>query len=281
MARYCPDADYGGTPCACGRQCAERDYQGNAALCPRAFCLTDRDWIGRAIAGLPESYARLSLLLPRSGQASERVSGSREAPIPVAAGVEAFMREIVHVACSWEEQARAVARMSDYPAGRRRDGKALADACRTLGPDGHLDALLSMGPEPKSRYASPARIAELADSDPGLVLFFDTAGDAWEFVEMDGTDAGLEFLALAGRARGMLGLTRQRRRVTEVCCDGCGALTLVQHEARDGGWEEVIRCTNCPRSYAGAQFALISGRIYQVQMGALEAEHRRRAAAAA
>lgn len=285
MPRYCPGADETetGRPCACGRRCAEADYLGNPALSPRAFCRTDREWVGRAIGWLPEAYARLALLLPRGDQAGERVSGSREAPIPVAADVEAFMREIVRTTCSWERQVRAVARLSDYPDGRRRDGRELADACRTLGPDGHLDTLLSLEAEPKARWASPARLAELAETEPDLVLgldlAFDPAGDAWEFPELDGTDAGLEFLALAGRARGMLGLTRQRRRITEVACDGCGALTLVQHEARDGGWEELIRCTNCPQSYAGQQFTLLMARVYQVQVATLEAEQRRLAAA--
>jgi hypothetical protein len=280
MARYCPGPDEtdAGTPCACGRRCAESDYQGNAALCPRAFCLTDRDWIGRAIFKLPETYASLALLLPRSEQAGERVSGSREAPIPVAADVEAFMREIVHVAVSWEDQVRAVARLSDYPDGRRRDGKALADACRTLGPDGQLDTLLSLLPESKVRYAPPWRIAELAESDPDVILHFDTSGDAWETVKKDGTAAGLEFLAITGRARGMLGLTRQRRRITELPCDGCSAPTLVQYEARDGGWEEAVKCTNCPNAYTGLQFGHFMGRVYAVQVAALEAENRKRAA---
>lgn len=299
MVRYCPDTDDSGsgTPCACGRRCAEADYLGNAAYCPRAFCLTCRDWIGRAIGWLPEAYASLALKLPRSDQAGERVSGSREAPMLVAAEVEAFMREIVLITIGWEDQVRSVARLSDYPEvpedalawgvadGGRRDGKALADACDTLGTGrkGHLDTLLSLECESKSRYIPPPRIAELAESDPDLVLFFDAAGDAWAWRDMDGTDAGLEFLAITGRARGMLGLTRQRRRITEVACDGrdCGGLTLVQYEARDGGWEEIVRCTACPQSYAGAQFTLLMGRVYQAQMAALDADRRDRVNAAA
>jgi hypothetical protein len=295
LTRYVPDPgeDDHGTPCACGRRCAEADYQGNPKPCPRAFCQTDQDWIGRAVRWLPEAYASLALMLPRADQAGERVSGSREAPIPVAPEVEALMREIVLTACSWEDQVRAVARLSDYPEvpeaalewgvadGGRRDGRALADACRTL--CGHLDALLSAEPEPKVRPVTPQRLADLAESDPDMVLRFDASGDAWEDREMDGTDAGMELLALAGRARGMLGLNRRRRRITEVPCDGygCGALTLVQHEAREGGWEEVVKCTACPQSYAGTQFTLLMARIYQAQIGALEAEHRRRVNVAA
>src|ERR1035437_10672750 len=75
--------DEGGTPCACERHCAERDYQGNPGLGPRAFCATDEDRIRDAIAGLPKTYAELRLLLPVTGQQEERVTGSREAPVPV------------------------------------------------------------------------------------------------------------------------------------------------------------------------------------------------------
>lgn len=233
----------------------------------------------------------LALLLPRSDQATERVSGSREAPIPVAADIEAFMREVVLVAVGWEDQVRGVARLADYPEvpeaalewgvrdEGRRAGRALDDACRTL--CAHLDTLLSLESEPKARHASRQRLAELAESDPDLVLRFDTSGEAWEDRDMDGTDAGLEFLALAGRARGTLGMTRQRRRITELPCDGCGTQTLVQHEARDGGWEEAVKCTNCPHAYTGLQFGHLMGRVYMAQIAALEAESLRRAGIAA
>lgn len=278
MARYRPDQDEddGGNPCACGTRCAEGDYQGNPALGPRAFCRTDWDYIGRAVITLPEMYTRLWLLLPRSEQAEERVSGSREAPLPLAADVQAFLREIVTVACSWEDQVAAVARLSDYPDGRRRDAVALTDACRTL--YRQQSTLLSLPEEDKVRFVPPATLRVM---DPEIRIFYDSAGDAWEHRKMDGTAAGLEFLAIQGRARGMLGLTRQRRRITEVACDGCSVLTLVQYEARDGGWEEAVRCTNCPNSYTGHHFALLMGRVYQAQLAKLDAEKRRRAAVAA
>ena len=86
---------------------------------------------------------------------------------------------------------------------------------------------------------------------------------------MDGTAAGLEFLQLHGRARGILGLTRQRRRITEVPCDGCRGKTLVQSEAKAGGWEPLVRCTACPVSYAGSNYDLLMGRVYSTQLAAL------------
>jgi hypothetical protein len=253
----------GSIPCACERWCAERDYQGHPTLGPRAFCDTDEDRIAEALAALPRTYAELRLLLPVTGQQEERVTGSREAPIPVNLDVQAFMRQVVWVTCSWEDQVRAAARLSDLPDGRRRDAVALAQACRTL--DAHLTALLSLPPEVKVRFVPPGKVKDL---DPETV-WSDTGGDSWTHAEMDGTAAGLEFLQLHGRARGILGLTRQRRRITEVPCDGCRGKTLVQSEARTGGWEPLVRCTACPVSYGGANYDLLMGRIYSAQLAAL------------
>jgi hypothetical protein len=262
-------------------RCEERDYQGNANLCPRAFCETDTQYIARAITELPLTYVELRGLLARSEQLEERVSGSREPPIPIAADVQAFMREIVHVTLSWEERVYGIADLSDYPDGRRRDSVALDHACRYL--NRYLGTLLSLEPHEYTRAATRIRvdevIAEHGDETPELVLNeagqpwvalqpirYDTSGDAWEDVTLDGTGAGLEFLALNGRARGMLGKSRQRRRITEVRCDECKGKTLVQYEAHDGGWEPKVRCTDCPNAYIGPSYDLLMGRVYQVQL---------------
>lgn len=254
-----------GQPCARGPQCADADYQGNPRMGPRPFCERDEAWIGKTIAGLPETYVRLRMLLARSQQREERVSGSREAPLPLATDIDAFMREIVHVTFSWEEQVCAVASLSDHPDGHRRDSVALAGACATLAR--RLTTLLALAPEVKIRYVP---VSVLYEADLDFRIWWDTAGDAWAETTLDGTDAGLEFLRISGRARGMLGLNRGRRRITEVPCDDCKSLTLVQWEGRDGGWDPVIRCTSCPNAYVGARFELLMGRVYKVQMDRLE-----------
>ena len=201
------------------------------------------------------------------------MSGSREAPLPLAADVEAFLREIVRVAVSWEDQVMAVARLSDYPDGPRRDTVALADAARTL--HAHLTTLLSLAPETKQRFVPPSRL----DAEPDLEVHFDTAGDAWEFPRLDGTDAGLEFLALHGRARGMCGLTRRRRRITKVACDGCHELTW-STGGRDRRVKPAVRCSDCPNAYTGLLFTHIMARVYKAQVAALEEDRRRKAHAA-
>ena len=269
------DSGTGGQPCACARSCAERDYQGNPARGPRAFCDTDRAHIWHVIRGLPETYTRLSFLLPPAGQQDERVSGSREAPAAVNVQVEAFMREIILVAVSWEEQVRATASLTAIPEGAVRDGAALSRACGLLagtreGSTGYLDTLLGLEPEAKRRPLPGSR--KLADCEPGSLIVIDSAGDAWQNRELGGTDAGLEFLRVNGRARTMLGLNLQKRRITEVPCDGenCGLRTLVQREAVGGGWEPVVRCTACPQTYIGPQFELLMGRVYAAQVEALK-----------
>ena len=288
------DDSAGMTPCARDNRCEERDYQGNAQLCPRAFCETDHDYIARAVSGLPRTYVELHGLLARIEQARERVSGSREAPIPLATDIQAFMREIVHVTVSWEERVRDVRGLSDYAEYarkvhglgddeevRRRDSVALDGACRTLSLC--LETLLSLEPWDYLRPATRKRVGEVieerGDERPAVLnayghwmfaqpLTWDTAGDTWETVTLDGTAAGLEFLAVNGRARGMLGYSRQRRRITEIRCDNrkCNAYTLVQYEGRDGGWEPKVSCTACPNAYIGAAFELLMGRIYQAQL---------------
>lgn len=268
-----------GDPCARGNLCAGRDYQGNPARSPRPFCDKDRAWIVRSIEDLPGDYATIrDQLLPRSTQHEQRVSGSKEPPLPLAADVQAFMRELVHVAVSWEEHVRTANRLSGIPAERRRDEIALWKACEILA--GHVDSLIALPACEVTRYASPARLkeiedettaAELAGTDPAETwVRWDKAGDAWEYTTMTGVEAAPELLALHGRARAMLGLNRQRRRITEVCCDSCGARSLFQREGAAGGWDPEVRCENCPDVYTGDRYILLMGRVYEAQVEALD-----------
>ncbi len=257
----------GGRPCACGPRCAERDGGGVPAYGPRPFCGTDRAAIGAVIRRLPRTYTELHALLAPGRQRQEPVSGSRDGD-PVNLGVEAFMRAVVHIAVSWEEQVRAVTRSSALPDGAVRDGVALTRACVLLagtghGSDGHLDTLLALPAEPKERCFPPDM--RLRDLPPGARIRVDSAGDAWGETDLDGTGAGLEFLALHTRAQELLGLTRRRRRITAVPCDGCRGRTLVQYEAAAGGWEETARCTACAAVYTGAQYGLLMDRVLAAQ----------------
>jgi hypothetical protein len=263
------DTEEQGEPCARGPRCAGRDYRGNPKRGPRSFCHTDHTRIRDAIAELPQNYATLWLMLPASDQPgeTEHVSGSRDAPVPVDLDIDFFLREIVLVTRTWEEQVRAAAHLSATPEDRRRDAFALTTASQAL--TRHLDTLLALPViDDMPRYVPPGKIREAYAND--AVVWTDEAGDTWTYKRMDGTAAGLEFLDLHGRIRAKLGLTRQRRRIKEVPCDQCTARTLVQYEARTGGWEPVVRCTNCPNAYIGSRYELLMGRVYQVQVQALD-----------
>jgi hypothetical protein len=231
----------------------------------------------------------LRLILGRIGQGGdERVSGSREAPIPLAADVEALMCEIVHIACSWETAVRTQARLTPHPAGpdhRRRDGVRLAVACETMAGrwdgreyiGGNFDVLLSLGPQLMKRAIPQSRVEEIINADKEGTergrFVIDRSGQAWERVSLNGTQAAAEFFALTGKVRGALGLTLPRRRITEVRCDGCnGKATLVQPGARSGGWEDKVVCTNCPNVYTGSRFTLLMSRIYQIDIAAQAAQ---------
>lgn len=273
--------DEHGDPCVRGNQCAARDYEGNPERCPRPFCDKDREWVIRAIRDLPSDYTRLrDDLLPRSQQQEERVSGSKEPPLPLATDVQAFMREIVHVALSWEAHVRTANRLSPIPAERVRDEIALWRASGILAE--HVDSLIALPASAVTRYASRKRLEEIGGAEEAAEeagddlrhdVRWDAAGDAWEHGTMTGVEAALELLALHGRARGMLGLNRQRRRITEVDCDGCGArATLFQREAAAGGWDPEVRCSNCPMLYAGDRLTLLMARVYEAQVAALD-EH--------
>lgn len=262
------DTESGGVACARGRHCAEADYAGNAARGPRAWCETDRAHVGSVIRDLPQAYVELHYKLAKGQrQDGERVTGGgKEAPAPLDLEVEAFLRHVILVAVSWEEAVRAAARLSPLPDGLVRDGTALQRACTLLaGRDrdrcGHLGVLLALGPETVNRPVPGS--TRLADLEPGTLIRVDSSGDAWQKRDMDGTAAGLEFLALSSRARGILGLNLRSRRVA-VRCDGCESIgTLKQREALGGGWEPVVRCSACPQVYLGQPFELLIAREYQ------------------
>lgn len=285
------DTGTGGQACARGRHCSEADYQGNAARGPRAWCETDRAHVGDVIRDLPQVYVEVHLKLGK-GQLpdGERVSGGgKEAPVPLDLEVDAFLRYMILVALTWEAEVRAANQLSNPDACgacdgegerggrecracegagvvRSRDGAALRRACALLAGrgrdrDGHLSSLLALPPTSVTRPVPVSR--KLSDLAPGTVVRIDSAGDAWQRAEVDGTGAGLEILDLGSRARSVLGITPRSRRVA-VRCDGCESIgTLKQREALGGGWEAVVRCSACPQVYIGQPFELLMAREYQ------------------
>ncbi len=223
------DSESGGVACATGKSCAEADYAGNPMRGPRAFCRSDENRIGAAVRDLPERYVRVHMKLAKAGQQDgERVSGgAREAPVPLDLETEAFLRHLLLVTLSWEDAVREALDLHNpdqCPACggegerdgrgcrvcegsgviRARDGAALRRACLLLAGrdrdrDGHLSSLLAL---PLTDVTRPVKVTtKLSELAPGTVVRIDSAGDAWQRTEADGTGAGLEFLTLNSQAR--------------------------------------------------------------------------------
>lgn len=262
------DSDTGARSCAVGRHCGEADFAGNPQLGPRAFCTTDERRIGEAVRDLPGRYVELHAKLGEKSQGDGiRVAGGdTSAPLPLNPGVDEFLRYLELVVLTWEERVRTAQGLSNpdscpfcrgdgchgcaWSGVRRwRPGEAVDRACRLLG--SRIPALLSLPPDETVRPLSPED-----PQHPGSVLFADSSGDWYERRPMDGTDAGLEFLALNGKMRGRLGLNLRSERVP-VPCPACGMLALKQRETPGGGLEDLIRCSDCGTRFIGDELGAI------------------------
>jgi hypothetical protein len=247
--------DYAGTDteqrlCAQGDWCRGyriEDGKRLPALTPRPFCEPCTRLIARNLDDLPARYAQLYAELGNKGQAAERVSGTREAPVPVRLDIDALMREIIDVLASWDERVRATAGLS-FPGTqatrRRRDGTAITGYTETLAL--RLSALLTLQAEPMRRDIP---IEEIRPGDTGIVHA--SAGYASVNRDLSGIDAGLEILTLHRRCRAKLAETRRRDHL-DVPCPGCDALGL----ERDDGSDWAAECTQCGRQLNQDQYEL-------------------------
>ena len=82
-----------------------RDHQ-RPQLTAQTFCPHCTTLLARKLAELPEMYVSLYLALEPGSAAGERVSGSRTAPVPLAAEVEALMAETVRLLSDAEADLR-------------------------------------------------------------------------------------------------------------------------------------------------------------------------------
>ncbi len=239
MTQDCAECRAGRPVCpglVCGRD------GGHAHPGPdRPLCGPCRRQTGRVLAELPETYVHLYLALPRSSGGGQRISGTRETPIPLSAEVEALMRGIVEAVTCWDElvRDRAGLHVDTLAAGRSRDSVALTSACRTLA--AHLDAFAGLPScevlrwdetaGPTTRPAG-AHMERRADPQVG----------AWTVVDMTGAQGAIELMRLAGRARHLLGRTRLVHRL-DVPCPTCGVKALTR---QDGAGQ--VRCESCGRA---------------------------------
>lgn len=176
------------------------------------FCRSHVEQIIKALRDLPSLYVQLRMsLVPSSGTGSEKVSGSKTAPLPLNVGALSLADDIAGYLCDIEDSLRKV--LGFVPAGRR-DSTADEPLRR--------DSVWHPREGPRVAAASRfliAAIEQLLDSPTG-----DYAGN--------------ELIDLAGQAKALLGGGRGDVRLPVPCPSiECQSVALV----REGG-SDVVRC---------------------------------------
>lgn len=238
----------GWRPCARGSHCAARDAHGNPAYGPRPFCDPDRDNIHQCLSWLPEAYLDLYLRLGDKPRGMDRITGTRDIPVPINLGIDAAMRELVDITASWAERVVDVARLTALQDGPQQPGRYLTRIIPIL--TAHLDVLLGLPYAPMTRHVSLAEAAELNPGTLGVV--HEDAGYAEVFIDLDGAGAGLEILTLRRRTRHLLGLT-PRHQDLAVPCWACGVRTVRRFDG-GAGLDDEARCTTCGEPYTYARY---------------------------
>jgi hypothetical protein len=247
--------DDGMRPCSRGEWCASADRvrlddgttRRTPAMAYRAFCDTDRDLAGAVLDGFPALHGRLAAAIGDFTTAELLIRVPFGPSVLLRSDVDGLMRHMVEVACSWHERVAAVAGLAppDTQATRARElglrsGGLLGDACKVL--CAHLDALLSLEPEPMTR----PRVSWLSSVIPAAVV-----SGGWRdclTVCLGGADAGNELLRLdfLGRAA-LLETEPAPLRLLGVPCRGCERRTLrrAAPPQHDGDPEWYSQCAWC------------------------------------
>lgn len=190
------------------------------------FCRSDRDMIARTLSGIPEQWVRVHQELSIKAAGTERVSGSRSAPIPANMAADAILREVIAVLVSWEECVRVAAGLTlpdTQLARRRRDSVAVTGAVRTL--SAHLDRLVALPAAPMSRAFELHNLERIPEGAYGRT---NTIGGYCEVtVDLSGVDAAEEILSLSRRCKAFVGDTRMREALNVPCPDpSCSGFSL-------------------------------------------------------
>jgi hypothetical protein len=222
--------------CARGDHCPAAVHAPDGALVPALapsgcpYCTRCASAVHRTLGAMPWRYAWLRWHIGDKGTAppGPRVTGTREAPIPLRADIDALIREMVSVLSDWDERVAAAAGL-DRPgtelARRRRDEVALPAAAAAL--RAHLPVLLALPAEPMMRTMPLSRNAPpLPPGTTGWV--HQAAGYVRYFADLSGADAGRDIFRLAWLSRRLLGETvPPPERLDGVPCKGCDVLALV------------------------------------------------------
>jgi len=214
------------------------------ALTRETFCSKCQLQVYRSLGDIPELWVRLHCELGNKGQASERVTMSRTAPLPLRADIDALLREHLDILASWDERVRFAAGLvlPDTQEQRRRPdhGRMVDGFCRTLAVN--LDHLLALPADPMARSYPLHDLSRIPEGAYGRTNR--AGGYADVTVDLSGADAGDEILALRYRSRSVLGETRMTERLDVPCPDpACDMLMLVRQQ----GSEYAAECRACGR----------------------------------
>jgi hypothetical protein len=175
-----------------------------------------------ALRKMPELYVELWMELgekPRTGE-PDRISGSRNPPIPVRLDIDTLLREAEFTLAVWAASAMLL--------------------CE------HLLDLVRLPPDMVAWSASLHKVrTELADRIDDGTIAGQVRPGGWAALvsEASGADAGLTVLDLYHRMRRHLGLTAVVYRL-RAPCSSCGAADIRQVQG-----DEYLECHSCHRLY--------------------------------
>jgi hypothetical protein len=267
------DVDTGGRqrPCARGDRCLEGTavpQPGAAriiepALGYRALCDSDRTFLLTVMEALPGYYRELGHRIgDRTPGHGEKVSGSREAPIPVNVTVDELMAEMVNTIASWSVRVEDVAELTGGLGDRTSRGytaEPFTTMCELLA--AHLDAVLSLEAEPMTRFVTIQQAREMqAAGVPGDV--HPHAGYAEVTPDLNGADAALELFKLNARCRWLLGYTSKDQKIAGRCL-GCEQIDVLVRPDGAAGLADYAECSACGTRYFGAEYSNLMRDVYE------------------
>ena len=240
--RFCARAEW----CASSVIITENgETRREPALGPRNFCESDTRHIERCLEEIPEQYVHLFAELGRPSARGSAVRMPFGPRVPIRVDVDALMKLMAEVLCSWHERVADVHSL-DFPSASetRREAQAVKRAVDVMAP--RLSSVLALEPAPMTRAYDLRALESLPEDAPGVVhsVFAEIV------LDLSGADAGMEIINLRHLARALLGETRAKpEELVGVPCraDGCGwravyRAELPSHEDEPAWWTECARC---------------------------------------
>lgn len=191
----------------------------------------------------------------RSMRGGEKVSGTKSPPIPIDVEVDAAKEALTEWLVVAAARVAETMNVDDPQPKSRTDveQRRIVDAC--------------------SRLITP-NIDRLLDSPPDSVTVWRKTGESLTYVDMAGTDIGLELDKVNTRIRRILGTTTPKQWLTLYCPD-CDTKTLYRTvDVRgDGNVRDEIACATCPLKWPYEryqQLCLIIAQEDEMQRAELE-----------